>query len=441
MEFIVDDIFYNVPLCSDIVVHIFDNDITDKPTDIHLSKYLLCKHSLYFRKAIMVYSIDPGNLNIILSESKYGCEIDKNHLQIFFKMIYGIFNNDLTWDYVSIVVKIADYYDCQYVIDKCANMIKNRLIIKTPREALFNTMSNISQFDEYLLIRLGMIEVYDAVKKIFFDEVNDDFYGIMFGFHLIKNIYRESITMKLSYQMVMYIILCEYDKHYDEADLFNFMLRWIAHDHPNRKVYIDKFISCFRYSQMNQFYLKFFIINYFRLYFSDNTEIIETINVYIENVVTDSKYMILPRAKQNVYDEEFIINNELIDKINNTPVVNNYTERGFRFQVSIQSTRTIDDDRNIECYLRWISFADEEQLYNFTNQIQLTIKITFLNTTNNKKFGGKFSKILSLTHNDAAYCCNLFNTNQIKDRDITLNQFIAKTSPGCRQCTMSILFS
>src|ERR1700676_1015822 len=106
MSSVTDIESFNNPICSDYSINILKTD-TDEPVKIFLSKIILYKRSEYFKNIVFKHSTD-NHTDIVLSKHDYGCDVNVEHIKMFFQAMYEIYDDKS--ENLRKIIRIANFY-------------------------------------------------------------------------------------------------------------------------------------------------------------------------------------------------------------------------------------------------------------------------------------------------------------------------------------------
>jgi len=268
---------YNNPLCSDFNINILVNDTDDKPLTILVSKYILCTQSEYFKNIVLKYSTDK-HLNIILTEHHYLCDITVNHIMMFFRALYDIYDDNC--ENLCAIILIANFYGSLTVMNACADILEARI----PNNCVTSIeLVKFMEIDMMMMMETKIAKLHSSAMHVIMKEFNDipwDTYDFMDASECsVLNKFRHA-----PFKVIINILKStEIDNKINRCALFNFVIDWILHDHPTRKVCMKQILPMIKFGCMDASYIKFFIPECFRVYFPEDI-------VTLYNIITCTEF-------------------------------------------------------------------------------------------------------------------------------------------------------
>ena len=302
MALVADIESFNNKICSDYHINIRQTD-TDEPVKIFLSKIVLYKRSEYFKNVVFKYSTD-NHTDIVLSDHDYGCDVDVEHIEMFFKALYEIYDDKS--ENLCKIIRIANFYGSLIVINACADILIKIMtydmateiiaFMETDMMARSNVRVLLEHAESLIMIEFGNIE-WSLCK---FNDAGED--------SLLAN------CRKMPYQAIMAILKNELiNKLIISNILFNFVIDWILYDHEKRNIYMKNFLPLVKFGYMEPFYIRYFLFECFSKYFPNELPV-------LENIITCNEFFRIYSKENPSMDnrlpKEFDIENFHVDELN-----------------------------------------------------------------------------------------------------------------------------
>ena len=255
--------FFNNPICSDFLINILGND--NQTVKIYVSKYILYKQSDFFKNLMSDFT-DNNQIDIVLTEHYYGCDVTIEHVIMFLRALYEVINYDDKWENLYKLITIANYYGSLSVIDGCVD-----ILLKNINDDIANDVIKFMGTD---MITEGKMKIlYERAESLIIAFARIHWFHYDMGDDSLMPEYR-----KMPYQAIRTILKNELTKNLINANiLFNFVIDWILYDHNARGIYMKNFLPLIKFSRMEPFYIRYFLFECFGKYFPNELPVLENI--------------------------------------------------------------------------------------------------------------------------------------------------------------------
>ena len=294
MATITDIESFNNQICSDYHINIRQTT-TDEPVKIFLSKIVLYKRSEYFKNVVFKYSTD-NHTDIVLSEHDYGCDVDVEHIEMFFKALYEIYDDKS--ENLCKIIRIANFYGSITVMNKCAGVLINLMTYEMATEI-------IAFMDTDIIVGLNVLALVKHAERLIMTE----FTSIKWSLYKFNDAGEDSNVAncrKIPYQSIMAIFKNELIDEINPNILFNFVIYWVLYDHEKRNIYMKNFLPLIKFGYMEPFYIRYFLFECFDKYFPDQLPV-------LENIITCNEFFRIysneNSSMDNLLPKEFNIEN------------------------------------------------------------------------------------------------------------------------------------